>query len=374
MKLKNKIFIIITLMAGFLVLITLAGLNFFGFFKQEFENGELKIFCWGEYLADGTLNSLNIIDAFEKETKIKVSVFSTFDSNEQMYTKLKNGNVDYDVILPSEYMVSRLIKEDLIQKLDFSLLKNYNEIMDPFKGDVLGYDPTNEYSVPFSWGTIGIIYNKELVKNLTNENPEEIITGWDAFFNKKLNNEILMFINSRDSFAIANKLLNQSINTENFGEIEKSANLLKSQKELVQAYVMDEMYDKMENNEAAISPAYSGDIVKMMNNNKNLAYCFPKEGSNIFVDALCIPKNSKNIKNAHKFIDFLCRPDIALENTKFLAYSTPVRGAFNSLDDGLKFNKIAYPPKEILKKCEAHKALSKDVEQKIETLWTNLRN
>lgn len=342
--------------------------------NEKYPNGEIKIFCWGEYIADGTFGSLDVINEFEKETKIRVSVFSTFDSNEQMYAKLKSNSASYDIIMPSDYMISRLIAEDMIQKINISEITNYTQVMDKCKGSVCGYDPTDEYSVPYSWGTLGLVYNGPLIEQLTGQSANEIVKGWDALWNKKLAKEMFMFINSRDSFGIAEKYLGYSLNTTNVCELKNAYNALKEQKPLVQAYIMDEIFDKMENNEAAIAPAYSGDIITMMNENDKLSYCFPEQGSNIFVDGICIPKNAKNIQNAHKFIDFLCKPNIAAANAQYISYSTPNVGAWEKLDDSLKYNKIAYPPDEIINKCETYMYLPPSVNSYIESSWTEIRN
>lgn len=345
-----------------------------GCLGKEYPNGELKIFCWGEYLSDGTANSLNVIEAFEKETGVKVSVVSTFDSNEQMYAKLKYGSVEYDLIFPSEYMISRLIDENMIQKINIKSLKNYSGVMQSCKGSVLGYDPTDEYSVPYTWGTVGLVYNVPLIEELTGQKASEVVKGWSALWDTRLEKEIFMFINSRDSFAIAEKLLNFSLNTTNLDEISQAAALLKSQKPLVQAYIMDQIFDKMANNEGAITPAYAGDILTMMKENENLAYCFPEEGSNMFVDGMCIPKNAQNVENAHKFIDFLCREDIATENANFISYSTAISGAWENLCEEIKYSEIAYPPENIKQKCEIHKYLPKRINTHIEELWTQIKN
>lgn len=341
--------------------------------NNNFKNGEIKIFCWGQYIADGTENSLSVLDEFEKENKVKIKSFNTFESCEQMYTKLKSKNCSYDIVFSSDYMVKKLIDENLIMPIEKSSLKNYENISENFKGKRWGFDKTNSYSVPYCWGHIGLIYNKKLVEKLTGEEAEKVVNGWDALWNEKLKQNILMFINAKDSFSIALKLLNKSLNTTNEEDILKAAEILKKQKPLVQAYVMDEMFDKMENNEAAISVAYSGDIVKMLKNNKNLKYCFPKQGSNIFIDAVCIPKNSKNKENALKFIDFLCREDIALENAKFLGYSTPNKKAYSNLSENFK-NEISYPKKEILNKCEIYLPTPKKLTNLIETLWVKIRS
>lgn len=340
---------------------------------DSFKNGEIKIFCWGQYISDGTDGSLNVLETFEKKENIKVTAFNTFDSCEQMYAKLKSKNSNYDIIFTSDYMVKRLIDENLIQKIDTNKLKNYKNIMESCKGSTWGFDRYNMYSVPYSWGHVGIVYNKKLIESLTGKDAKSVVTGLDALWDKRLKQEILMFIGSRDSFSIAQKVLGNSINTTNEKNIHKAAKILRNQKKLIQAYVMDEMFDKMENGEAAISLAYSGDIIKMMENNKDLRYCFPKEGTNVFIDTVCIPKNAKNVNNALKFIDFLCEDYIAKANAEFSSYSTPNKAAWELLDNNIKNNKIAYPDKETLKKCEAHLPLPKNLNELIENLWANIR-
>lgn len=336
-------------------------------------NGELKIFNWGEYISDGTDGSMDIISEFEKETGIKVSAYDTYDSNEQMYAKIKSGSVDYDIVIPSDYMISRMIQEDMLEKIDYENLTNYDQIIDDYKGSALGYDPTDEYSVPYTWGTVGIVYNKAMVEEATGQKAEAAVTGWDAFWNEDFSNNMFMFINSRDSFGIAQKLLGYSFNETEEGTLNAAAEKLKEQKPLVQAYVMDEMFDKMENSEAAISPAYAGDIVTMMGTNEDLAYCFPKEGSNIFTDAICIVKGSANKTNAEKFIDFLCKPEAAKENIEFINYSTPNSGAYSLLDDETKNNEIIYPGADVLAQCEAFLHLPEETNELMERLWTEIR-
>lgn len=333
----------------------------------------LKIFNWGEYISDGTDGTIDVIKEFEKETGINVVAYDTYDSNEQMYAKLKSGGADYDIIFPSDYMVSRLIDEDMLLKIDKDKLTNYNEINDEFKGDKREFDKSNEYSVPYTWGTVGLIYNKDLISKLMGDNSEYNVDGFDFLWNEKLDDNILMFINSRDSFAIAEKLLGYSLNTIDINEITRASNKLKEQKSLVQSYLMDEMFDKMLENEAAISPAYSGDIITMTKLNSNLSYCFPKEGSNLFVDCVSIPKSSKNYDNALKFIDFLSKPQIAKANCEFINYSTPNIGAYNLLDDEMKNNKIAYPDEDILNRCESFVNLPKEILSEMENLWIKIR-
>lgn len=336
-------------------------------------NEELKIFNWGEYISDGTDDTMDVVAEFERETGIKVTAYDTYDSNEQMYAKLKSGSADYDVIFPSDYMISRLINEDMLAPIDTASMENYYLVDDAYKGSQCGYDPTDSYTVPYTWGTVGIIYNKPMVEEITGQSAEDVVKGWDVFWDPRFDDNFYMFINARDSFGIAEKRLGVSLNETNPDTLELAAALLRAQKPLVQAYVMDEMFDKMENGEAALSPAYAGDIVTMMEENEDLCYCFPQEGSNLFVDAACIPKNAKNKENAEKFIDFLNRPDVALANAEYICYSTPNRGAYELLDEDLKNNPIAYPPEEILDQCETFLNLPEDATELMENLWTYVR-
>lgn len=340
--------------------------------KKNFPNGSLKIFFCGQYLSDANSDAIDVLKEFEKKYKIKITAYSTFESNEQLYAKLKYGKIDYDVILPSDYMILRLLKEKMLQKIDIYKLKNYSEINPAFKGSRCGYDPTDEFSVPYTWCRIGIIYNKPMIEKLTGQKAEEVVHGFDCLFNKKLKNEILMFPNSKDSFEIAQKTLNRSINSTDLNEIREAAALLKKQKPLVQGYGVDENTDKMINNEAAIAPAYSGDAITMMKENENLRFFCPKN-SIMSVDAMCIPINAKNVDNAHKFIDFMCSAKIAAENCNFSSFSTTINSAFDLLDDETKNNTIAYPPEEEIKNCETQQFLTEQAEQEIANLWEQVK-
>ena len=243
----------------------------------------LYVYNWGEYMPDGTDGSRDVIAEFEKKYPDIRVVYDTFTSNEALYSKLKSGGSNYDVIVPSDYMIARLIEEGMIEKLNFDNIPNAENIMSTFKGQ--NYDPTDEYSVPYTWGTVGIIYNTTMVEGT----PD----SWDILWDEKYSNNVLMFNNSRDAFGIAQKLLGYSQNTTDENELRACAQKLKEQKPLVQSYVMDEIFDKMENGEAAAAPYYAGDAITMMEENEDLAYFLPKEGSNIFVDAMCIPTGSK---------------------------------------------------------------------------------
>lgn len=306
-------------------------------------NISINVYNWGEYISDGSDDTLNVNKAFEELTGIKV-YYSNFASNEELYAKLKSGGAAYDVIIPSDYMISRLISENLVQKLDMSNIPNMRYIDDKFLNPI--YDKTNEYSVPYTWGTVGIIYNTTMIDD------EEEMDSWSVMWDPKYMGEILMFSNPRDSFGIALKYLGYSYNTEDKDQLREAAQLLKDQKYLVQAYVMDEIFDKMEAGEAAIAPYYAGDAITMIQENEDLDFVVPKEGSNVFVDAMCIPVSSKQKEAAEMYINFLNDPEVALANIEYICYSTPNTAALEMLDEETQENEISYPPDEVLANCE----------------------
>ncbi|MCQ2420358.1 MAG: ABC transporter substrate-binding protein, partial [Clostridia bacterium] len=252
---------------------------------------EITVYNWGQYISDGTDDSLDVIAAFEEATGIKVN-YLTFDSNESMYTKLKTGGTTFDVIIPSDYMIGKLIEEDMLEPLDFTNIPNYQYIDETFKDQ--SYDPDNRYSVPYTWGTVGLIYN-------TNYISEQDAESWSCLWNTNYAGKILMFDNPRDAFGIAEKMLGYSLNTTDPNELRECADLLAIQKELVQQYVMDQIFDKMERGEAWAAPYYAGDYLTMVEENPDLGFSYPKEGFNIFIDACCIPKGCKNKAGAEAF-------------------------------------------------------------------------
>lgn len=303
--------------------------------------GEVNVYNWGEYIANGEGDLLNVIEEFENETNIKVN-YTTYETNEELYNMLKNSNVSYDVIIPSEYMISKLIEEDMLLELNYDNIPNYQYIMDRFK--TLDCDPECKYTVCYSWGITSMVYDKTKVS----EKP----TSWDALWNEDLSSQILMFNNSRDAMAIAMQLsgINPSDCTKE--DVDKAAEKLKEQKPLLKKYVMDQVFTEMENGQAAIAPYYAGDIVTMMESNENLDYAIPVDGANLFYDAMCIPACSKNKENAEKFINFMQKPEIAAENCKYLNYATPNQEAYdNYLDDKMKNNELIFPSDEYLDKC-----------------------
>ena len=322
------------------------------------------VYNWGgPYMSEGSNDTVDINELFEERYNVKVK-YRTYDSNESMYAKLKNGGADYDIVIPSDYMVARLIAEGLVEKLDFSNIPLFEtNVMDNFKNP--DYDPTNEYSVPYTWGTVGIIYNKEIVK--------EEVKSWNILWDKEYKDNVLMFNNSRDSFMVAQTMLGYSQNTTNKDEIKAAADKLSEQKSVVQGYYMDEIYDKMINEDAAIATYYAGDALVMMEENENLAFAYPEEGTNRFVDAVCIPKGSKNKKYAEMYINFLLEAEIALANCEVTGYCTPNSAAFELLDDETKNNKIMYPDDEYLKKCESYLHLPADINTYVQELWINIK-
>lgn len=314
----------------------------------------ITVMNWGEYM-DESLNA-----QFENETGIKVT-YRTYATNEALYASLKSGGVSYDVIVPSDYMIGRMIEEDMLEKLDFANIPNASDIMDKFKKPE--YDKDASYSVPYMWGTVGIIYNTTMV--------DEEIDSWSSLFDEKYAGNILMFDNSRDAVGIALKYLGYSFNTTDETQLREALGLLVQQKPLVQAYVMDQIFDKMEGGEAALGPYYAGDAITMIEENPDLAYAAPKEGSNVFVDAFCIPKGSKNKEAAEKYINFMCSAEAGLANCETIGYSTPLNSVYDMLDEDIK-NGISYPSDAMLDKCEVFNNLPKATRELYDSLWNDL--
>ena len=316
----------------------------------------LKVYNWGEY-AD-----MEAIAMFEKETGIKVK-YDIFGSNEEMYAKVKSGAGDYDVLVPSDYMIERMRKADMLAELDWSAMPNTSGIMAHFKDN--SYDPDCKYSVPYLWGTLGILYNKSIVT--------EEVDSWDILFNGKYSKNILMYDSSRDSIGVAMIQNGFDINSRDEGELEKAKQTLIDQKPDVLAYVLDDVKDKMIQGEAGLAVVYSGYVTDAIDQNPDLAYCIPKEGSNVWVDGMVIPATSKNKDLAQKFIDFMCRPDIALMNVRYVAYSTPIQGCLDLMDEEERNNPIAYPSEEELARCEYYHDLG-DYNEKYDDAWLKIKS
>lgn len=321
----------------------------------------INVYNWGQYISDGTDGSIDVIAEFEKATGIHVN-YVTFDSNETMYTKLKTGGSSYDVIIPSDYMIGRLIEEDMLEPLDFDNIPNYQYVDESFKNTA--YDPENQYSVPYTWGTVGLIYNTKYVSD---------VTSWKSLWDGTYTGKILMFDNCRDAFAIAELMLGYSINSEDPAEFADAAALLQDQKPLVQQYVMDQIFAKMEREEAWIAPYYAGDYLTMVEENPDLAFCLPEEGFNLFIDAMCIPKGCTNKEGAEAFINFLCDPEISGRNLDYLGYSTPISAAKEFMDPETVASPVAYPDEETLSRGSSFLALSTEATQQMDALWLQAR-
>lgn len=324
----------------------------------------LNVYNWGEYISTGVDGEgMNVIKEFENLTGIKVN-YTTYDTNESLYSKLKSGGAEYDIIIPSDYMVGKMVKEDMLAPLDFSNIPNYAMIGDDYKGQP--FDPDDQYSVPYTWGYVGLIYNETMV--------DEEITSWASLWDEKYRDNILMFDNSRDAFAIAAKKIGETMNPTTEKEIDDQTAQLVDQKRVVQAYVMDQIFDKMEAGEAALAPYYAGDAITMMEENPDLNFIVPVEGTNFFIDSICIPAQSKNKEAAEMFINFLCEPQVSAENSMFIGYSTPQVKAQELLPEELRENEIAYPDAETLANMESFNVLSDDINAYMDKAWTNVKS
>ncbi len=323
----------------------------------------INVYNWGQYISDGTDDYIDVNAAFTEATGIQVN-YMTFDTNESLYTKLKTGGSSYDIIVPSDYMAGRLIDEGLVQKIDFSNIPNYQYINEAYKNTA--YDPDNEYSVPYTWGTVGVIYNKKYV-------DEADIGSWDLLWNDKYAGKILMFDNNRDAFAIAESRLGYSLNTTDSVALTACAELLKQQKPVVQQYVMDQIFDKMTREEAWIAPYYAGDYLTMLEDNPDLGFYFPEEGFNLFIDCLMIPSNAEHKAEAEAYINFLLSPEVCGENLDYLGYSAPEEAAKEYMDPEVSASDIAYPSDETLARSEAFLYLPTDVNQLMDSLWLDVK-
>ncbi len=328
--------------------------------KLKGKDIEINVYNWGEYLSDGEDGLMDINAEFEKLTGIEVN-YSNYETNEAMYAKLKSGANSYDVIFPSDYMVSRLIYENMIQPLNYNNIPNFKYIGKEFLYP--DYDPENIYSVPYVWGRVAIIYNKKMIGH--------DIDSINELWNSEYTGKILMFKNSRDAFALALEKLGYDMNTENPKELNEAAELLKEQKPLVQAYVMDQIFDKMQGGEAAIAPYYIGDYYIMKEVNPDLEVFIP-EHTNIYYDAMCIPSDSKNKEAAEMYINFLNEPEVAANNAEYIMYSSPNTEAIKLLDEEIRNNTNLYPSSEELKGTQSFVNLSEETNLLLDRLWTDI--
>jgi len=334
-----------------------ADIKYEGKYDKSLEGTELNVYNWGEYISDGSDDSIDVNLEFEKLTGIKVN-YTTYDSNETMYSQLKSGGVSYDIIIPSDYMIQRLKNEKMLKKIDTSKLSNYKYIDEKYKH--LFYDEKDEYSVTFNVGMVGVIYNPTIIGE-----PEH---SWKALWDKKYQDMSLNFSNPRDGFMTAQMILGYSLNSTKESEWIESAELLKKGKSVLQSYVMDEIYGKMETGEAGIGPYYAGDYLTMYESNEDLKFYYPKEGTNIFVDAICVPSSVKHFDAAMMYINFLLEPEIALANAEYIGYASPNTSVVENPDYYYYQNEILYPKDEDMPYTEYYH----DIDPKIRTLYENL--
>ena len=321
------------------------------------ENVELVVFNWFDYIDPA------VIELFKQETGISVQ-YVNFTTNEEMFTKLEAGAGTYDVIFPSEYMIERMINHDMLAELDLSAMPNFANIMDRLKDP--SYDPGNLHSVPYMWGTLGYVYNTELVN--------EELTSWGALFDETYAGSVLMMNSMRDTIGLALKYLGYSMNTRDQAELSAAKDLLieQKQKRIESGYLLDEIKDKMVGGEAAIGVVYSGDAQYAIDGNASLKYVIPDEGSNIWVDGMCIPKDSKHIAEAQQFIDFMCREDIAEMNFDYIRYCSPVQAVADNLSEEEAAMPALNPAPEIVEKCEYFNDVE-DAMTDYEEVWMDVR-
>lgn len=338
----------------------------FAAFAEEKDYSHLKgttlnVYNWGEYISDGEDDTLDVNAEFEKLYGIKVN-YTNFESNENMYNKLKGGGANYDVIIPSDYMIARLIEEDMLLELDFSNIPNYKYILDKYKG--LYYDPDNKYSVPYTASYTGLIYNTKMV--------DEVPDSWGALWDEKYAGNILMFNNPRDAFAIAQFYLGQDVNNASKEDWDAALAVLKAQNPLVSSYVMDEVFDKMEGGDAALAPYYVGDFLSMQENNPDLGFVYPKEGVNYFVDAMCVPKGAQNKEAAELYINYMLSEEAGVANANYICYGSPNSLVLESDDYELKDDPYLYPEEGTVK-SQIFENLDSETLNYMTGLWNELK-
>ncbi|MGN0522009.1 MAG: PotD/PotF family extracellular solute-binding protein [Eubacterium sp.] len=325
------------------------------------EGTTVNVYNWGEYISDGSEGSMDVVYEFERLTGCKVN-YTNFESNENMYSKISGGGASYDIIVPSDYIIDRLIDEDMLLELDYNNIPNFKYINDNFKN--LYFDSQQKYTVCYNVGTTILIYNKKLVK----QEPE----SWDVLWDSEYKNKILMFNNSRDAFAIAQSVLGKDFNSVNEQDWVECAELLARQKDLVNpVYVMDEVFNLMESGEYAFAVYYAGDYLLMLENNSDLGYCFPEEGVNYFYDAFCIPKCCQNKKGAEAFINFMNEPQVAFENSEYIYYRSPNITVEQNEESSFYGSDVIYA--ENLK-SQSFKNLPQNIIELQNNLWTQVKS
>lgn len=349
---KKTVYVYFLLCSILSFLLTGCGSSSFG------ENGQVIVYNWGEYIDPET------IAIFEKETGIKV-IYEEFETNEIMYPKMESASTVYDVICPSDYMIQKMIENDLLAEINFDHIPNAVNIGRQYFEQSREFDPENKYSIPYCFGTVGILYNKTMVK--------EPVDSWAILWDEAYYDNILMQDSVRDAFMVALKLNGYSMNSLNQSELETAKNALIQQKKLVQAYVIDQVRDKMIGGEAAIGVIYSGEAIYTIRENPDLVYVIPKEGTNVWIDSWVIPKNAANKENAEAFINFMCRPDIALINFEYITYSTPNTAAQAMIEEDIKNSPIAFPDLSSYENLETFQYLGVEGTELYNNLWKEVK-
>jgi spermidine/putrescine transport system substrate-binding protein len=366
---------IISLLLSLVLMLSALSLNFTAYADEYFSDEQIEyyknlglqgttinVYNWGEYISDGSDGSMNVVKEFEKLTGAKVN-YSNFESNENMYSKLSGGGVSYDVIVPSDYMIDRLVDEEMLLPLDYDNIPNIKYLRDDCKN--LYFDPEQKYTVCYNTGTTVLIYNKNLV--------DEVPDSWSVLWDEQYNGKVLMFNNSRDAFAIAQFMLGQDLNTTDEQDWVDAANLLAEQKDKVNpVYVMDEVFNLMESGEYAFATYYAGDYVLMSENNEDLGYCFPKEGVNDFYDAFCIPTCAQNKAGAEAFINFMMEPEVAFQNEEYIYYASANKTVEENVESSLYSNDAIYP--EVKPTSQPFDNLPQNILELENTLWSQVKS
>ena len=357
---KVRMMVVRRVIPAVIGLVVVAGGVYYAALSQTMNDEKVIVYNWGEYIDP------EVLTIFEKETGIDV-IYEEFETNEIMYPKVSSGAIAYDLVCPSDYMIQRMIENDLLAEIDFDNVPNAKYIGEGYMEQSRQFDPENKYSIPYCWGTVGILYNKTMV--------DEPVDSWSILWDEKYKDNILMQDSVRDAFAVALRYLGYSLNSTDLDELTAAEELLIEQKPLVQAYVIDQVRDKMIGNEAALGVIYSGEAIYTQWENPDLEYVIPKEGSNIWIDSWVIPKNAEHKENAEKFLNFLCRPDIALMNFEYITYSTPNVAAQEMIEDEtIRNSEVAFPDLSKLPELETFRYLGPEADAVYNELWNKVKS
>lgn len=324
----------------------------------NYPGGVVKVYNWGEYIDE------DLIGQFEEEYGIKV-IYDTFTTNEEMFPKLQADTSMYDVVCPSDYMIEKMIQNDMVQPIEKEKISNYKNIGTAYLEKMEEFDPGNQYAVPYTWGTVGILYNTSMV--------HEPVDSWDILWDEDYENEIIMQDSVRDAFMVALKRLGYSCNTTDEGQLEEAMLTLRDQKRLVKAYAIDEVRDKMIDEAAALGVIYSGEYLYCKEENPNLAYAVPKEGSNVWFDGWVITKGSQNVENAHKWLDFLCSADAAYKNFAYITYATPNIAAQEMIEPEYLNDPGVFADEQTIDRCEVYRFLGDDMDNTYYEFWKKVK-